>query len=73
MSEWDVSVVDGGTARGVPLFVPLSVVVPRALRVPIGDGALGFWSALRDVRPETTVQRDWCHKLVNVLDKLPKR
>lgn len=41
--------------------------------VAIGDGALGFWSALRDVWPETTVQRDWCHKLVNVLDKLPKR
>lgn len=45
----------------------------RAPAVAIGDGALGFWSALRDVWPETTVQRDWCHKLVNVLDKLPKR
>ena len=47
----------------------------RGLRpaVAIGDGALGFWSALRDVWPETTVQRDWCHKLANVLDKLPKR
>ena len=45
----------------------------RAPAVAIGDGALGFWSALRDVWPETTVQRDWCHKLANVLDKLPKR
>lgn len=48
----------------------------RGLRAPamaIGDGALGFWSAARDVWPDTTVQRDWCHKLVNVLDKLPKR
>ena len=44
----------------------------RAPAVAIGDGALGF-SALRDVWPETTVQRDWCHKLANVLDKLPKR
>ena len=39
----------------------------------VGDGALGFWSAVRDVWPETTPQRDWCHKMANVLDKLPKR
>ena len=48
----------------------------RGLRAPvvaIGDGALGFWSAVRDVWPETTPQRDWCHKMANVLDKLPKR
>lgn len=48
----------------------------RGLRAPvvaIGDGALGFWSAVRDVWPETTPQRDWCHKMGNVLDKLPKR
>lgn len=31
----------------------------RAPAVAIGDGALGFWSAVRDVWPETTVQRDW--------------
>ena len=48
----------------------------RGLRAPvvaIGDGALGFWAAVRDVWPETTPQRDWCHKMANVLDKLPKR
>ena len=39
----------------------------------IGDGALGFWDALRDVFPETREQRCWVHKIVNVLDKLPKR
>lgn len=39
----------------------------------VGDGALGFWTALRDVWPETQEQRDWCHKMGNVLDKLPKR
>jgi transposase-like protein len=39
----------------------------------VGDGALGFWAAVRDVWPETREQRDWCHKLANVLDKLPKR
>ena len=41
--------------------------------VAVGDGALGFWAAVRDVWPETSEQRDWCHKMVNVLDKLPKR
>jgi transposase-like protein len=39
----------------------------------VGDGALGFWDALRDVFPETREQRCWVHKIVNVLDKLPKR
>ncbi len=38
-----------------------------------GDGALGFWSALRDVWPETGAQRDWVHRMANVLDKLPRR
>ena len=45
----------------------------RAPVVAVGDGALGFWAAVRDVWPETQAQRDWCHKLGNVLDKLPKR
>jgi transposase-like protein len=45
----------------------------RAPVLAIGDGALGFWAAVRDVWPETREQRDWCHKLANVLDKLPKR
>jgi putative transposase len=47
----------------------------RGMRAPvlaIGDGALGFWSALRDVFPETRHQRDWVHKTANVLDSLPK-
>jgi hypothetical protein len=41
--------------------------------VAVGDGALGFWAAVRDVWPKTREQRDWFHKLGNVLDKLPKR
>jgi transposase-like protein len=45
----------------------------RAPVLAVGDGALGFWAALRAVWPETGAQRDWCHKLVNVLDKLPRR
>jgi putative transposase len=39
----------------------------------VGDGALGFWAALREVWPETREQACWCHKLANVLDKLPQR
>jgi putative transposase len=39
----------------------------------VGDGALGFWAALREVYPETREQRCWVHKIANVLDKLPKR
>jgi len=41
--------------------------------VAVGDGALGFWAAVRDVWPKTRDQRDWFHKLGNILDKLPKR
>ena len=45
----------------------------RAPVVAVGDGALGFWAAVRDVWPETKEQRCWFHKMGNVLDKLPKR
>jgi transposase-like protein len=47
----------------------------RGMRSPVlavGDGALGFWGALRDVFPEARPQRDWVHKTANVLDALPK-
>lgn len=45
----------------------------RAPMVAVGDGALGFWAAVRDVWPKTRAQRDWFHKLGNILDKVPKR
>ncbi len=44
----------------------------KAPELAVEDGALGFWSALRDVFPETRVQRDWVHKTSNVLDCMPK-
>jgi transposase-like protein len=47
----------------------------RGMRAPVlavGDGALGFWSALREVFPETVEQRCWFHKAGNVLAALPK-
>jgi transposase-like protein len=37
-----------------------------------GDGALGFWKAIRQVYPSTTHQRCWVHKTANVLNKLPR-
>jgi putative transposase len=40
--------------------------------VAVGEGALGLWAALRDVFPEIRQQRDWVHKLANVLGCLPK-
>jgi transposase-like protein len=47
----------------------------RGMRAPVlavGDGALGFWNALREVFPETREQRCWVHKTANILDALPK-
>jgi putative transposase len=38
----------------------------------IGDGALGFWAAMRKVWHTTKEQRCWVHKTANVLDKLAK-
>lgn len=38
----------------------------------IADGNLGIWAALADVYPESRQQRCWNHKMINVLDKLPK-
>jgi transposase-like protein len=48
----------------------------RGLRSPklsTGDGGLGLWGALRGVYPESAEQRCWNHKMVNVLDALPKK
>ena len=47
----------------------------RGMRAPVvmvGDGALGLWSALGEVFPETRHQRCWVHKVANVLSALPK-
>jgi transposase-like protein len=43
-----------------------------APELAIGDGALGFWKALREVFPATREQRCTVHKTANVLNKLPK-
>ena len=43
-----------------------------APRVAVGDGALGFWKALEQIFPSTRHQRCWQHKVLNVLNKVPK-
>ena len=43
-----------------------------APKLAVGDGALGFWAALRKEWPSTREQRCWVHKTANVLNNLPK-
>lgn len=56
----------------------LRSLIDRGMTAPmlaIGDGALGFWAAIRTCKgfEKTEEQRCWVHKIANVLDKLPKR
>jgi len=48
----------------------------RGLTTPklvVGDGNLGIWGALANVFPEAKEQRCWNHRLMNVLDQVPKK
>lgn len=48
----------------------------RGLNCPklvVGDGHLGIWGALANVYPAAQEQRCWNHRLVNVLDRVPKK
>ncbi len=42
-------------------------------RLVVGDGNLGIWGALSNVYPDAEEQRCWNHKIVNIMDKLPKK
>ena len=44
----------------------------NAPKLVIGDGHLGIWGALCNVYPEAAEQRCWNHRIVNILDTLPK-
>lgn len=59
-----LAVMRGLVSRGMP-----------APMMAVGDGALGFWAAIRECQgfEKTREQRCWVHKIANVLDKLPKR
>lgn len=48
----------------------------RGLGAPklfVADGNLGAWAALAQVWPQTREQRCWNHRIINVLDQLPKK
>ena len=71
-----VAVVDGYRESEQSWYELLIGLKQRGLtlapQVAVGDGALGFWAALRKVYPETREQRCWVHKTANVLNKMPK-
>ena len=71
-----IAVVDGYRESEQSWYELLIGLKQRGLsvdpKVAVGDGALGFWAALRKVFPETREQRCWVHKTANVLNNLPK-
>ena len=72
-----IAVVDGFRESAQSWLGLLLEVKARGLtidpKLAVGDGALGFWKAVRQVWPSTREQRCWVHKTANVLDQLPKR
>ncbi len=71
-----IAVEDGYRESKESWLSVLRDLAARGVEAPllaVGDGALGFWAALREVWPESKEQRCWVHRLANVLDKLPKR
>jgi putative transposase len=42
-------------------------------RLVVADGNLGLWAALAQVYPEAGEQRCWNHRLLNVLDRVPRK
>jgi len=72
-----IAVVDGFRESEQSWKALLLDVKSRGLvvdpKLATGDGALGFWKALRQVYVTTREQRCWVHKTANVLDNLPKR
>ena len=71
-----VAMTDGIRESKISWKILLESLKSRGLEIApelaVGDGSLGFWSALAEVFPTTKIQRCWVHKTANVLDKLPK-
>ena len=71
-----IAVVDGYRESEQSWYELLIDLKTRGLslapKLAIGDGALGFWAALRKVYGETREQRCWVHKTANVLNNMPK-
>jgi len=76
--RWDQGA--GRVGRRVPRFIESWADLLRSCRrrgmraqvLAVGDGALGFWKAIREVFPETRGQRCWLHAGCNVLAARPK-
>lgn len=71
-----IAVIDGYRESEQSWYELLIDLKQRGLtispRLAIGDGALGFWAAIRKVFPDTQEQRCWVHKTANILNKLPR-
>ncbi len=70
-----VALADGYRESAQSWADPLRDCARRGMCAPVlavGDGALGFWGALREVFPETREQRCWFRKTANILAALPK-
>lgn len=71
-----IAVVDGYRESEQSWYELLIDLKKRGLllapKLAVGDGALGFWAALRKVFGETREQRCWLHKTANVLNHMPK-
>ena len=71
-----IAVADGYRESEQSWYELLQDVRQRGLtiapKLATGDGALGFWKALRKIYPATRMQRCWVHKTANVLNKMPK-
>ena len=71
-----IAVVDGYRESEQSWYELLVDLKKRGLalapKLAVGDGALGFWAALRKVYGETREQRCWVHKTANVLNNMPK-
>ncbi len=71
-----IAVSDGYRESEQSWYELLQDVKQRGLmiapKLATGDGALGFWKALRQVYGIAREQRCWVHKTGNVLNKLPK-
>jgi len=61
------------TESWLAVFRDLKARGIEAPRLVIADGNAAIWAAVRQVWPEAAEQRCWNHKIMNVLDRLPKR
>jgi putative transposase len=71
-----LAVADGYRESEASWAEVLRELISRGMDAPavaVGDGALGFWAAMRNVWPKTKAQRCIFHKMGNILDKLPKK